>query len=180
VTAHDTALKFALLKVLTTQLADAKKAADCEIRDTWKLKDRNAAVLPDGTEIGSVTLAKGRASARVADEDAYMAWVLENHPERIEQIQVTRVEPGYTERILAHARTAGVAVDVETGAVVEGVTVAEGDAYPTTKLTVEATALVASAWRDGSLSDLIAALVQPAVEQGEAVAGDGAATQDAA
>ena len=166
-TTHDTALKFALLKVLSTQISDAKKAADCEIRDGWKVKDRATAALGD-TELGTVTLAKGRATSKVSDEDAFLAWVLENHPEHVEQIQITRVDPHYTERILAHARTAGVPVDVETGETVDGVTIAEGDDYPVVRLVPEAQTLVAKAWADGSLAELIASLVQPSIEAGDA------------
>lgn len=167
-TAHDTALTFALLKVLSNRIGAAKKQADAQIRDGWKVKDRNAAVLPDGTEIGSVTLAKGKNTAHLVDEDAFLAWVLEAHPEEIEQVKITRVNPGFQERILSYARQAGEPVDPATGESVPGVAVKEGDPYPTTRLNADAAELVAKAWQDGSLAELVAALVQPAIEGGDA------------
>lgn len=168
-TAHETALRFALLKVLTGQLGTSKKVADSEIRTTWRVKDRNAALLPDGTEIGAVTLASGKKSAKVNDDDAYLAWVLETHPEEVEQITttVTRVKPDYTERTLSYARQTGHALDPATGEIVPGVKVEEGDPYTMTRLAPDADQLVAKAWRDGSLMELVATLVQPAIEGGE-------------
>jgi hypothetical protein len=165
--AHETALMFALLKVLTTQLVGAKKTADADIRTTWKVKDRNAAVLPDGTELGSVTLAKGKTTAHLSDEDVFLAWVLETHPDQVEQISITRVRPDFQDQILSFARKTGRTVDPATGEEVPGVQVVEGDPYPTTRLEPDAAALVAKAWQDGSLADLIGSLVQPAIEAGE-------------
>lgn len=162
--AHETALTFALLKVLRDRLSTAKAAADTEIKTTWRVKDRNAAVLPNGAELGSVTLAKGRATAHLADEDAFMAWVLETHPDEVEQISITRVKPDFQDRILSFARQTGTTVDPATGEEVPGVKVVEGDPYPTTRLAPDAEELVAAAWQNGSLPELIGALVQPAIE----------------
>lgn len=166
-TAHDTALRVALLKVLTEQLAAAKRTVGEEVAGSWRVKDRSTAVLPDGTEIGTVTLAEGRTAAKVSDDDAYLAWVLENHPEEIEQIAITRVNPDFTARTLSFARQHGEPVDPATGETVAGVVVQQGDPYPMAKLSPEAADLVAKAWQDGSLSELVASLVQPAIEAGE-------------
>lgn len=163
---HDEASRLALLKVLGERLKDAKTAADCEIRDTWRPKDRAAAVLPDGTEIGAVTLASGRKKSSLTDETAFEKWVAKTHPEEMETVTLTRPRPEFTERLMSAARQLGEAVDAATGEAVPGITVTEGEAYPTVRLASGAADLLAVAWRDGVLTDLIGSLL-PAIEAGE-------------
>lgn len=162
----DTALTFALLKVLSTRIGEAKKNADAEIRDGWKVKDRNAAVLPDGTKIGSVTLAKGKLTADIVNQDAFLEWVLATHPDAVEQVTVTRVNPDFAARMVAFARATGSTADPATGEEVPGLRVQEGDPYAMTILEEDAVEQVAKAWQDGELGELIGALVRPAIEQG--------------
>jgi hypothetical protein len=165
-TPQDLALRYALLKVLVAELADAKKVADCEIRDTWRPKDRLSAALPDGTVVAAVTLASGRTTAAVADTDAYEAWVRATHPEQIETVPATeRINPEFTARLTSAAKKLGIAVDAETGEVVPGITVNEGDPYPMVKLAEDARDEVAKAWQAGELTELMSGLL--AIEGGE-------------
>ena len=163
----ETALTLALLKVLSGRVGTAKKTADQDITGGWEVSDRNAAVLPNGTKIGTVTLAKGKRSVDITDQDAFMEWVLEAHPDAIQQIQVTQVDPDFTARMVAFARATGSTADPATGEEVPGLRVRDGDPYPMTKLEDDAADLVAEAWQNGELTELIAALVRPAVEAGE-------------
>jgi hypothetical protein len=96
-----------------------------------------------------------------------MEWVLENHPDAIQQVQVTQVDPDFTARMVAFARATGSTADPATGEEVPGLRVRDGDPYPMTKLEDNAAELVAEAWQSGELSELIASLVRPAVEAGE-------------
>lgn len=162
----DTALTFALLKVLSTRIGKAKKNADAEIRDGWQVKDRNAAVLPDGTKIGSVTLAKGKLTADLVDADKFLEWVLTYHPDEVEQVTVTRVNADFTARMISYARQTGSNVDPATGEEIPGLRVQEGDPYAMTILADDAAEQVAKAWQNGQLTELIASLVQPAIEGG--------------
>ena len=165
-TNHDLALKFALLKVLVTELGTAKSAADAEVRDTWRPADRLTATLPNNTDIGTVTLANGAVRAPVADTEAYEAWVRATHPEQIETVpETTRVNPAFTARLTSAAKKLGVAVDAETGEVVPGIVVLTGEPYPMVKLAEGARHAVAAAWRDGSLAELVSGLL--AIEGGE-------------
>lgn len=166
-TAHETALQILVLKILRDRLAGAKNAADEEIHGTWKVGDRNSGVLSDKTKIGSVTLAKGPTRSKVTDDDAFLAWVLENHPDEIEQVQITRVNPGFRERLLSFARQTGDCVNPATGQPVPGIAVEQGEPYATPKLVPDADKLLARAWQDGSLKELIGSLVQPALEAGD-------------
>lgn len=163
---NETALKFLVLKILRERLAAAKVIADGEITGTWKVKDRNAGTLPDGTEIGSVTLAKGKTTAKLTDDKKYLEWVLENHPDEIEQVKITRVKPGFTERLLNFARQTGDCVNPATGQPVPGIAVEHGTPYALPNLVDAADELVTKAWQDGSLTELMASLVQPAIEAG--------------
>ena len=162
-----TALTLALLKVLSSRLGAAKKTADTEITGGWEVADRNAAVLPGGVKIGSVTLAKGKRNVDITDQDAFMEWVLETHPDAIQQVQVTQVDPDFTNRMISFARATGSTADPATGEEVPGLRVRDGDPYPVTRLEDDAFEQVAAAWQNGELGELIAALVQPAVEPGE-------------
>lgn len=164
-TPRDLALRLAVLKVLTTELGNAKKAADCEIRDGWRPKDRITATLPGDKDVGTVTLASGKTMARLTDEAAYEKWVRENHDDQIEVIEITRVRPDFTDRLMAAARKLGVAVDADTGEEVPGITVLAGDPYPMVKLADDAREQVAKAWRSGELAELLPGLLE--IEGGE-------------
>jgi hypothetical protein len=156
---QDLALRFALLKVLVAELAGAKRVADCEIRDEWRPSDRLTATIPAGKDIGTVTLAKGKTTASVTDLAAYEAWAAKAHPEWIETATITRVNLDATMRLLAAARKLGVAVDAETGEVVPGIAVNEGDPYPMVKLADDARDVVARAWHKGQLTELVGGLL---------------------
>lgn len=167
---HDLAARFALLKTLGTRLADAKKAADYEIRDSWTPGDRLTAKLPDETPIGSVTLAKGKTSARLVDEVAFRAWVEATHPEHMETVTITRVDPAFTERLMSAARQIGAAVDAETGSEVPGIRVEQGDPYPTTRLNAGAVEAIARAWQAGELAEVLGSVLRPALPEGDEIA----------
>lgn len=165
-TPRELALRFALLKILTDELKTAKGVADCEVRDGWRPKDRITATLPGGDDVGTVTLASGKTTARLTDEAVYEEWVRATHPEAIETVPATtRINPDFTDRIMAAARKLGVAIDAETGEEVPGITVAAGDPYPMVKLTPEARGAVAAAWTHGNLAALLPGLL--AIEGGE-------------
>lgn len=165
---HDLAFRFAVLKVLVGVLSDAKKAADCEIRDTWRPGDRNSATIPGpdrGVLVGAVTLAKGRTVSKFSDADAFEAWVKHVHPEEIETVTITRVRPAFVERLMSAARQLGHAVDADTGEEVPGITVEQGEPYPTVRLAPAAREEIARAWKAGELADLVGGLL--AIEPGE-------------
>ena len=163
---HDLAARFAVLKEIASKLSAAKKAADCEIRDTWTPGDRLTAKLPDGTPVGSVTLAKGKTTAKLTDAAAYEEWVTRTHPGEIETVTITRVRPEFTERVLSAARQLGEPVDAATGEMVPGVSVEQGDPYPTTRLNAGAAEAIAKAWQDGQLAELVGGLLRPALPEG--------------
>lgn len=154
---HDVAARLAVLRVLLAELTTARKAMECELSDLWHPGDRNTASLPDGTAIAAVSLTKGRAEARITDEAAYRAWVEKTHPEEIETI--TRINPEFTDRLKAAARKLGTPVDAATGEIVPGLSVGQGDPYPSVRLADDAAALVTAAWQKGQLTELLGGLL---------------------
>lgn len=163
-TPQDLALRFALLKVLVAELSTAKKTADGEVRDCWRPGDRLTAVLPGGPDVGTVTLTKGKATAKVDNEIDFVEWARKVHPEWVETVKYDRVRPECVERLLSAARQLGVPVDAETGEEVPGITVTEGEPYPMVRLAAGAREAVAAAWQDGTLGELVAGLL--AIEGG--------------
>lgn len=164
--AREDATRAALLKVIGEQLKAAKAGTDGQIAGTWRPKDRSTAVLPNGSEIGTVTLAAGRTTARLSDEAAFRAWVEKVHPDQMETVTITRPDPGFVARLMSAAQKLGHPVDAETGEEVPGITVVQGDPHPMVKLDPDAAAVVAAAWQDGQLIELVAGLLRPALPPG--------------
>lgn len=162
---HDLALRFAVLKTLAGELTTAKRQADSEIREAWHPGDRNSATLPDKTLLGAVTLAKGKTGSKLVDEPAFRAWVERTHPEEMETVTITRVKPAYSELIMSAARQLGQAIDATTGEEVPGITVEQGDPYPTMRLAPGARDVIAKAWQAGQLADVVDGLLE--IEGGE-------------
>ena len=88
----------------------------------------------DGTDLGSVSKSKGRISARVTDEAALLEWVKVNHPEHI----LRQVNATYRDQLLAVAKTGGDPIDPETGELVPGIEIFEGDPSVSARPTPEA------------------------------------------
>lgn len=115
------------------------------------------AKLPDGTELGSVSLAKGRVAARVKDPVAFANWVAEQYPSEVE----IRIRPAFEKSLLDDAKKVGSPVDRHTGEVIPGVEIGQGEPYLTTRLSEDAHGAVLAAIRAGDIQ----ALALPAGEQ---------------
>jgi hypothetical protein len=109
--------------------------------------------LPDGSKLASISVAAGRTTARVADQEAFLEWVFENHPTQIETLKTTRVRPAYERSVLESAKKAGEPID-STGEVVPGIEVGDGEPYLVTKLADGAHQRVLSAIQAGSIQPL--------------------------
>ena len=90
--------------------------------------------------IGHVTMAKGARRAKVANENALLAWVADNHPE-IET--VTRIRPAFLTSLLDKAKRVGAMVDSD-GVVIDGlIEVSDGPPTAQQKLTDDADIIIA-------------------------------------
>lgn len=117
------------------------------------------ALLPDGTPVATVSITSGSAEARVADAEAYTAWVREHYATEVERKFTTSVREAFTKRVLAAMTAAGRTewADPETGVIhdVPGVVIAparaRGHGVRFTKTGRES---VIAAWRAGALADV--------------------------
>lgn len=95
--------------------------------------ERKAAVLPDGTKIGAVSIRKGSTSARITDEAAALRWAIDKHPEQIMQA----IRPAFVTLLLDAAKKAGVGLDPSTGEVLDFIEVSTGNGGITITTTPE-------------------------------------------
>jgi hypothetical protein len=79
----------------------------------------------DGLNLGAVTLACGDPRAKVVDDRAFLAWVVDRYPGEV----VQQVRDAFTKKLLDGATAAGEPVDALTGEVVPGVELVAGDPY---------------------------------------------------
>lgn len=163
---HEQAARLAVLKVLAEQMKAAKTSADSAVTGSWRPKDRTTAVLPTGDEIGTVTLASGRKTARLSDEAAFLAWVKATHPDEMETVTITRPNPQFVARLMSAAQKLGHPVDAATGEEVPGITVVEGEPCPVVKLSPDAAEIVAKRWQSGGLVELVGSLLRPTLGPG--------------
>lgn len=81
-----------------------------------------------GFHLGFVTMAKGKRTAKVENDAAFLAWVKSRHPSEVEVVET--VNPVFQKKILDEASKAGVFKDTD-GVVIDGiVTVGVGSPYP--------------------------------------------------
>lgn len=83
----------------------------------------------DEADFGTVVLAAGRQTAAIADEEQFMAWVAKRYPDEI----VMSVKPAFRDRLVSRATKTGDPVDTETGEVIDGMQMRQGDPYLTTR-----------------------------------------------
>lgn len=99
--------------------------------------ERVGAYLPDGVKLASVGFSKGRKTAKVTDSAAALAWVQKRHPAAI----VTAINPAWLKGLLdavkAVSEVGELAVDPETGEILEFVEIVQGNPYVTVTTTDE-------------------------------------------
>ncbi|GGR53714.1 hypothetical protein [Streptomyces roseolus] len=74
--------------------------------------------LPDGTPVATLTLVDPGPAVVVADEEAFTAWVADNHPGEVETL--VRVRPGWQRRFLARLSCLDPVADPYTGEAIPG------------------------------------------------------------
>lgn len=101
------------------------------------------AIGPDGTVYGTVSRCSGRKEAVVTDEDAFFAWVLERHPERI----IRLIDPEWKKSLLSLSGRVGGPIPVEaaTGEPIPGVELLTGSPYVSVRSTEDGRDLIRAA-----------------------------------
>src|SRR5690348_16486127 len=103
--ARQRAVELAALKAVKDRLTALDAETKAALMDgDLDPGDRKAARLPDGTEVGTVSVSVGRAAKlKVVDERAFLAWVKVNRPSAI----VEAVRSSDQEDLLAKAEKSG-------------------------------------------------------------------------
>jgi hypothetical protein len=159
----DAAAREAMLKTLLDVIDGEYKAVRAEVQQELDALARETGTrqivvaLPDGTEIGKVSLTSGAAEAKVTDPDAFKAWVLEHHAAEIHREFLTRVRPAFEKKLLAELTAAGGTewADPETGVIhdVPGVSIAPARARThSVRFAKTGRDAVMAAWRNGELA----------------------------
>jgi hypothetical protein len=126
------ALRALALRLLSDRLKHADTANRDAIAAEYSVKDRKVVWLPlDGqdVEVGHVRRDKGIVTATVVGMTELIDWVQATYPGEVEEYQpapVTRVRPGFLNRLLAMVKDNGAPV-TDDGELIPGVTVQLGD-----------------------------------------------------
>jgi hypothetical protein len=122
----ESATRVAVLRVLRDTVDAAYEAERRTVLDGLRAARAEFALksirvtLPDHTPVATITLIDPQPAVVVADEDAFTAWVAENHPREVETL--VRVRPGWQRKFLTHLAALDVVADPHTGEVIPGLT----------------------------------------------------------
>lgn len=155
------ALQSAALKALADAVAVERKTVQAAMQSELETTGaaRVDASLPDGSAVASVSRTQPKLTARVVDDEAFLAWVRDTAPSEVTSRVVTEVRPAFQAALLAQMTAAGATEvpDKVTGEVtdVPGVEVTAGRAMThSVRLSKDGAALIADAWRAGHLAHL--------------------------
>lgn len=138
------ARRLAAIKVFEDMVSAEKHSSRAEVMQ--ELLDAGITRLniqmPDKTVLGTIGVTKGRETARIVDERAFLAWVRENAPEEL----IETVRDSYRRSVLKQIQGGGEIPD--------GVEMSQGGPYPTVRLAEGATEAVLAAVRSGVIEPL--------------------------
>jgi hypothetical protein len=159
-TERDAVIRVAALKALYDKVREAYNQARTDAVDALSPGDRLHAALPDGSDIGTVTVVDGRTSAKVTNPVALLEWVQANAPDEVEQ--VPRVRESYLGALLSRCENVdGAAMHAKTGELLPGVRFETGEPYARVTQTADQQAAFVEAWLAGELT----AVLPPGVPQ---------------
>lgn len=139
-------------------LADAARDEGAEAREALVARmtdvgsERMRVKGDDDVDYGTLVMVPGSRRAQVADDKAFVDWVAKRYPDEM----VLLVRPAFRDRLLATATRLGDPVDSETGEVIPGVEISQGDPY----LTVRPSAVAKERMRSALAANGLLALGQ--------------------
>ncbi|GAA3077122.1 hypothetical protein [Streptosporangium carneum] len=153
----DSATRVAVLRVLRDIVDAAYEAERRTVLDGLRAARAEFAVksirttLPDHTPIATITLIDPQPAVVVADEDAFTAWVVANHPSEVETL--IRVRPAWQRAFLTHLVARDPVADPHTGEVIPGLTAVPASAPRSFSLRLlpGGPEEITQAWRSGRL-----------------------------
>jgi hypothetical protein len=148
--AREAVIRVAALKALRDKVSDAYNTARDAALDALHPGDRLRAELPDGSNIGTVTIVDGRTTAKVTNPAALLEWVRVNAPDEVET--VARVRESYVGALLARCENVdGQAMHAKTGELLPGVRFETSDPYTRVTQTADQLAAFVDAYNAGEL-----------------------------
>lgn len=173
-TLKDAATRAAILTALAEAIGDELKTAKAELQAELKAAKENTGTqqvgvsLPDGQDVGKVSLVQPKAVAAVVDEKAFREWARSVRPGEVVSRVVTEVRPAWAALVLKEITAAGTArwCDPETGELhdVPGVQIQGRAAYTRMTLPDSGREEIAQAWRNGRLAHLNLLQIEAAKE----------------
>lgn len=118
-------MKLATLRALKNRIKEVEAEINLDLLSSLDEGDAKAATLDDGTRLGKVSVASGRQTPAVVNEQEFLTWVKNSYPSEITET----VRESFRTKVLESAKTHGVAVDEKTGEVIPGVTLRVGNPY---------------------------------------------------
>lgn len=160
----EAATRAAVLSALADAIGDELKTAKADLQVALKAAKEETGTqqvgvsLPDGQDVGKVSLVQPKPAATVTDGTALLEWARKVRPGEVVSRVVTEVRPAWLKLALAEMTAAGVAqwCDKETGELhaVPGVEMQGRASYTRMTLPDEGKAAIAEAWRTRKLDDL--------------------------
>jgi hypothetical protein len=152
-TEREAVIRVAALKALYDKVRDAYNAARADAVAALSPGDRLHAALPDGSDIGTVSVVDGKTTAKVVYPEALLAWVKVNAPDEVET--VARVRESYIGALLARCENVdGQAMHAKTGELLPGVRFETGEPYARVTQTHDQQAAFTESWRNSMLPPL--------------------------
>jgi hypothetical protein len=140
------AIRVAALKALRDKVSDAYNQARADAVAALSPGDRLHAALPDGSDIGTVSVGGGKTTAKVTNPLDLLEWVKVNAPDEVET--VARVRESYVGALLARCENVdGAAMHAKTGELLPGVRFETGEPYARVTQTHDQVEAFVAAWR---------------------------------
>lgn len=160
----DAATRAAVLSALAEAIGDELKTAKAELQAELKAAKETTGTqqvgvsLPDGQDVGKVSLVQPKAAATVVDDKAFLEWARKVRPGEVVSRVTTEVRPAWLSLVLKEITAAGVVqwCDKATGELhaVPGVQIQGRAAYTRMTLSDDDKSAIAGAWRTGALAHL--------------------------
>jgi hypothetical protein len=149
-TERDAVIRVAALKALYDKVREAYNQARADAVAELSPGDRLHAALPDGADVGTVTVVDGKTTAKVTNPAALLEWVQVNAPDEVET--VARVRESYVGALLARCENVdGAAMHAKTGELLPGVRFETGEPYARVTQTHDQLAAFEEAWIHGGV-----------------------------
>jgi hypothetical protein len=148
---REVAVRVAALKALYDKVRAAYNAARADAVAALSPGDRLHAALPDGADIGTVSVVDGKTTAKVTNQSALIEWVKANAPDEVVIVHVPQVRESYLGALLARCENVdGAAMHAKTGELLPGVRFETGEPYARVTQPADQQAMFLQAWRTGA------------------------------